>query len=97
MIEIPVVSKWECLITVQGYNFVGNLGEYKVDGFGEKFIGVASGGVLEIHGEYRLPWTKLTSNVNAVEYISNVKVSGRIFQHYKINPKVSMTKFIIIG
>nr|XP_034311769.1 cell surface hyaluronidase [Crassostrea gigas] len=51
----------------------GNLGEYKVDGFGEKFIGVASGGVLEIHGEYRLPWTKLTSNVNAVEYISNVK------------------------
>uniref|UniRef100_K1QC76 Transmembrane protein 2 n=1 Tax=Magallana gigas TaxID=29159 RepID=K1QC76_MAGGI len=51
----------------------GNLGEYKVDGFGEKFIGVASGGVLEIHGEYRLPWTKLSSNVKAVDFISNVK------------------------
>nr|XP_034311770.1 cell migration-inducing and hyaluronan-binding protein-like [Crassostrea gigas] len=51
----------------------GNLGEYKVDGFGEKFIGVASGGVLEIHGEYRLPWTKLASNVKAVDFISNVK------------------------
>ncbi|XP_056019715.1 cell surface hyaluronidase-like [Ostrea edulis] len=51
----------------------GNLGEYSVAGFGEKFIGVASGGVLEVHGEYRLPWTKLTSNVNKVDYISNVK------------------------
>jgi hypothetical protein len=53
----------------------GNLGEYTVPGFGEKFIGVASGGVLEVHGEYRLPWTKLTSTVNKVEYISNVRVS----------------------
>ncbi|XP_078319448.1 cell surface hyaluronidase-like [Crassostrea virginica] len=51
----------------------GDFGQYEVDEFGEKFIGVASGGVLEVHGEYRLPWTKLTSNVRATEYISNVK------------------------
>ncbi|XP_061192631.1 cell surface hyaluronidase-like [Saccostrea echinata] len=51
----------------------GNLGEYDIPGFGEKFIGVENGGVLEIHGEYRLPWTKITNTVDKVQYISNVR------------------------
>lgn len=50
-----------------------------MDGFGEKFIGVVFGGVLEIYGEYCLLWIKFIFNVNVVEYIFNVKVSGRIF------------------
>ncbi|XP_046367425.2 cell surface hyaluronidase-like [Haliotis rufescens] len=31
--------------------------------FGEKFIGVAPGGTLELHGQEKLPWTKLTNTL----------------------------------
>ncbi|XP_046576514.1 LOW QUALITY PROTEIN: cell surface hyaluronidase-like [Haliotis rubra] len=45
----------------------GIRGSYKVTLgehlFGEKFIGVAPGGTLEMHGEEKLPWTKLTKTL----------------------------------
>ncbi|KAK7487427.1 hypothetical protein BaRGS_00021389, partial [Batillaria attramentaria] len=41
----------------------GTRGQYSVAGFGEKFIGVADGGTLELHGKNKLSWTKLTSTV----------------------------------
>ncbi|XP_060071181.1 cell surface hyaluronidase-like [Ylistrum balloti] len=36
---------------------------YSVPGFGRKFLGVDVNGTLEIHGQKKLPWTKLTSPV----------------------------------
>ncbi|KAK3101827.1 hypothetical protein FSP39_006632 [Pinctada imbricata] len=45
----------------------GDPKEYTIDGFGEKFIGVEQGGTLEIHGDYKLPWTKLDSTVKRLE------------------------------
>ena len=32
--------------------------------FGEKFLGVKSGGSLEIHGPYKRSWTKLEGTLN---------------------------------
>ncbi len=32
-----------------------------VDGFGQKFLGVKANGTIEIHGEDRVTWTKLTA------------------------------------
>ncbi|XP_069121969.1 cell surface hyaluronidase-like [Argopecten irradians] len=41
----------------------GKRGQYDVIGFGEKFIGVDSGGILELHGREKLSWTKLNQTV----------------------------------
>ncbi|XP_061186068.1 inactive cell surface hyaluronidase CEMIP2-like [Saccostrea echinata] len=41
----------------------GDKGDVSIPGFGEKFIGVESGGVLHLHGSDKLPWTKLTQTV----------------------------------
>ncbi|XP_033732108.1 cell surface hyaluronidase-like [Pecten maximus] len=43
--------------------FTGKRGEYDVIGFGEKFIGVDSGGILELHGREKVSWTKLNRTV----------------------------------
>ncbi|OWF38944.1 Transmembrane protein 2 [Mizuhopecten yessoensis] len=40
-------------------SFVGAPGSYSVPDFNEKFLGVAAGGTLEVHGEERIGWTKL--------------------------------------
>ncbi|XP_061169000.1 protein DDB_G0287365-like [Saccostrea echinata] len=41
----------------------GDKGDVSISGFGEKFIGVESGGILHLHGSDKLPWTKLTQTV----------------------------------
>ncbi|XP_062580731.1 protein DDB_G0287365-like [Saccostrea cucullata] len=41
----------------------GNKGDVSITGFGEKFIGVDSGGILHLHGNEKLPWSKLTQTV----------------------------------
>ncbi|XP_021362407.1 transmembrane protein 2-like [Mizuhopecten yessoensis] len=43
---------------------LGNVTDtYSVPGFGQKFIGVDTGGILEIHGQDKLPWTKIASTL----------------------------------
>ncbi|KAK3083547.1 hypothetical protein FSP39_025202 [Pinctada imbricata] len=42
---------------------LGEPGELEITGFGEKFIGVQSGGTLELHGQDKLSWTKVTKTV----------------------------------
>ncbi|KAG5281159.1 hypothetical protein AALO_G00068060 [Alosa alosa] len=37
----------------------------EVPGFGRKFVGVAAGGTLELHGTERLSWTLLTRTIHA--------------------------------
>ncbi|ESO94034.1 hypothetical protein LOTGIDRAFT_228688 [Lottia gigantea] len=44
--------------------------------FGEKFIGIAPGGTLEIHGEKKLSWTKLTKTVPKL-----IPSNGLVFNH----------------
>ena len=65
----------------------GIKGAYSIPGFGEKFIGVESGGTLEIHGREKLAWTKITKTitkpvaasflmqkeVNWLNYLDNIK------------------------
>lgn len=48
----------------------------EVPGFGRKFLGVDSGGTLELHGAERLSWTQLTRTVPA----SGLEVGGYSFQ-----------------
>lgn len=48
----------------------GNREELSIPGFGEKFIGVEAGGVLELHGEKKLSWTKLIKTVPGFSAIS---------------------------
>jgi hypothetical protein len=43
---------------------------------GDKFVLVANGGTLEIHGKPKLSWTKLTSTVPIL-----TKTNGVIFDH----------------
>ncbi|XP_076436577.1 cell surface hyaluronidase-like [Babylonia areolata] len=38
-------------------------GQYRVEGYGGKFIGVGEGATLELHGHNKLGWTKLTSTL----------------------------------
>lgn len=40
----------------------GEPGELNIPSFGEKFIGVEEGGVLELHGKDKLSWTKLSQH-----------------------------------
>ncbi|KAK3087473.1 hypothetical protein FSP39_006382 [Pinctada imbricata] len=54
----------------------GLRGEYNIEGFGQKFIGVEQGGVLELHGDERLSWTKLNRTVPKVS-----KKYGILFHH----------------
>ncbi|XP_069115391.1 cell surface hyaluronidase CEMIP2-like [Argopecten irradians] len=44
-------------------SFVGAPGAYSISDFGEKFLGVAAGGTLEVHGEPRIGWTKLDHTI----------------------------------
>lgn len=51
---------------------------YSVPGFGRKFLGVGLGGTLEIHGQQKLPWTKLTdtlSKMTSEAFASRTEVS----------------------
>ncbi|KAK3084102.1 hypothetical protein FSP39_008198, partial [Pinctada imbricata] len=48
-------------------SLLGEPGELNIPGFGEKFIGVRKGGVLELHGKDKLSWTKVTSTVPQVD------------------------------
>ncbi len=41
-----------------------------VEDFGQKFLGVKEGGTIEIHGEDRLTWTKITQTVGPTPRIS---------------------------
>ena len=46
-------------------------------GFGEKFIGVEAGGVLEMHGARKRPtWTKITQTAHAFDWDN-----GQLFRH----------------
>uniref|UniRef100_K1PJF5 Transmembrane protein 2 n=1 Tax=Magallana gigas TaxID=29159 RepID=K1PJF5_MAGGI len=53
-----------------------------IPGFGEKFLGVEAGGVLNLYGREKLSWTKLTKHVpkfdEATAEIFNHKDSGAI-------------------
>ena len=53
-----------------------NNGQYKVPGFGEKFIGVENQGVLQIHGERKLSWTKLEGTVSPPSYLLDALVGS---------------------
>ncbi|XP_069120192.1 cell surface hyaluronidase-like [Argopecten irradians] len=44
-------------------SLTGDRQGYSVPNFGQKFLGVANGGTLEIHGKKKLAWTKLTHTV----------------------------------
>ncbi|KAJ8302454.1 hypothetical protein KUTeg_018850 [Tegillarca granosa] len=55
---------------------IGERGEYSIQDFDEKFIGVAPNGTLELHGQYKHPWTKLTSTLNKYS-----PENGMIFRH----------------
>ncbi|ESO83722.1 hypothetical protein LOTGIDRAFT_168965 [Lottia gigantea] len=44
--------------------------------FGEKFIGVAPGGTLELHGDQKLSWTKLVRTIPKLDYHN-----GLIYSH----------------
>lgn len=48
-------------------SLTGSENSYDVPDFAEKFLGVAAGGTLEIYGEERIGWTKLTSTVERCE------------------------------
>ena len=46
-------------------------------GFGEKFIGVEGGGVMEMHGAQKRPtWTKITQTAHAFDWNN-----GQLFRH----------------
>ncbi|XP_062576125.1 protein DDB_G0287365-like [Saccostrea cucullata] len=47
-----------------------------IPGFGEKFIGVEAGGVLNLYGKEKLSWTKLTKHVKKFD-----KTRAEIFNH----------------
>ncbi|KAK7094558.1 cell surface hyaluronidase-like [Littorina saxatilis] len=52
---------------------IGKKGDLTEDqDFGEKYIGVAPGGTLELHGEDKLSWTKLTATVHKLRYNSGL-------------------------
>lgn len=48
----------------------------EVPGFGQKFIGVQSGGTLELHGTKRVSWSLLTRSIPA----SGLVTGGHVFQ-----------------
>ena len=50
-------------------------GQYMVPDFGEKFIGVENQGVLQIHGERKLSWTKLEGTIYPPTYLLDALVS----------------------
>ncbi|XP_060081443.1 protein DDB_G0287365-like [Ylistrum balloti] len=52
----------------------GDRKEYSMPNFGAKFIGVASGATLEIHGRKKLGWTKLTKTVPRLD-----KTNGLVY------------------
>lgn len=57
---------------------------YTVPGFGRKFIGVDASGTLEIHGERKLPWTKLSTPVRKLandEFLSRDVVTQDMDTH----------------
>ena len=43
-------------------------GEFNVQGFGGKFIGVGQGATLELHGQNKLGWTKITSTIPKITF-----------------------------
>ncbi|XP_061186958.1 cell migration-inducing and hyaluronan-binding protein-like [Saccostrea echinata] len=47
-----------------------------IPGFGEKFIGVEAGGVLNLYGKEKLSWTKLTKHVHKFD-----KTKAEIYNH----------------
>ena len=47
-----------------------------IPGFGEKFLGVEAGGVLNLYGKDKRSWTKLTKHANKFD-----KALGEIFNH----------------
>ncbi|XP_048242407.1 cell surface hyaluronidase-like [Haliotis rufescens] len=49
-----------------------------VPGFGRKFIGVAAGGVLELHGREKTSWTKLATSIPAAD-----QTCGVVYNHKK--------------
>ncbi|KAK3087407.1 hypothetical protein FSP39_005501 [Pinctada imbricata] len=57
----------------------GIKGSYNIQGMGEKFIGVGSGGTLEIHGARKTSWTKLSQTIPKTldsDYIFKHSVDG---------------------
>ncbi|XP_033729839.1 protein DDB_G0287365-like [Pecten maximus] len=68
---------------------LGNSNEtYTVPGFGRKFIGVDVDGTLEIHGEDKLSWTKITDTVE--------KLSGDAFTSHDVINKEDQLKGLIV-
>ncbi|XP_062611584.1 protein DDB_G0287365-like [Saccostrea cucullata] len=60
---------------------LGEPGELNIPSFGEKFIGVDQGGVLELHGKDKLSWTKLSGHAQkAQEEIYNHRETEISFQ-----------------
>ena len=39
-----------------------------MEGFGGKFIGVEQGATLELHGQNKLGWTKITSTIPKITF-----------------------------
>lgn len=74
----------------QNYPISGGRGEYHVKDhlgmtIGGKVIVVADGGTIEIHGQKKLPWTKLTRTLPKL-----TGKNGMLFEH-QVNGKFYVT------
>ncbi|XP_060073811.1 cell migration-inducing and hyaluronan-binding protein-like [Ylistrum balloti] len=59
-----IIGSEDCPFTNYTHiSFVGAPGAYSIPDFDEKFLGVAAGGTLEVHGENRIGWTKLDNTI----------------------------------
>ncbi|KAK3087782.1 hypothetical protein FSP39_010532 [Pinctada imbricata] len=84
---IVIENGGEMHIGSEDCRFIGNvditlLGEHvdiDIAGFGGKFIGVRQGGILELHGEEKLGWTKLTETAPKFDY-----TAGQSFRHREV-------------
>ena len=45
--------------------------------FGQKFLGVAPGGVVDFYGQDKLSWTKLTRTIEPAEKTFDIKQHGQ--------------------
>ncbi|KAL5012312.1 hypothetical protein ScPMuIL_010863 [Solemya velum] len=62
----------DCRFTGQlNITLTGEPNNNVVENFGEKFIGVDSGGTLELHGEDKISWTKLKDTTKKTNVIYN--------------------------
>ncbi|XP_076454826.1 cell surface hyaluronidase-like [Babylonia areolata] len=57
--DCPFPARAKILLT-------GKRGQYSVEGYGEKFVAVQRGATLELHGQRKLGWSRLTATVPAV-------------------------------